>query len=316
MFESKRWWIVPGIAFLLLAALISFWPVPNTEAQCGSQASSCKNCHEVQGQDAVNTKGAWHTDHAFGDFCEFCHGGNVQATDKTAAHEGLVAWNADVKASCASCHATDYEDRAQTYASTLGVEVNSGSAGSGGGATGNITGTTGVAAPLGGEEIDFNLLYAQATDPRPLVANWGNLILVLMILGTGGAFFVTAWTWEGWGPKVAAWIRTNVSPVPKAVAAVSANGDCGEVTAQALAQGDSAQVAALIERNPELRDLLPRLMDCRPDTLQAIGAILANPERGAAILATISKVDQEVVAALQKIGARDRNLLAALLTEI
>ena len=27
------------------------------KAQCGSQASSCKNCHEVQGQDSVNSDG-------------------------------------------------------------------------------------------------------------------------------------------------------------------------------------------------------------------------------------------------------------------
>ena len=65
--------------------------VANGLAQCGSAASSCKNCHEVKGEDAVNAKGDWHTQHAFGDFCEFCHAGNVQAADKTAAHQGLVA---------------------------------------------------------------------------------------------------------------------------------------------------------------------------------------------------------------------------------
>ena len=37
-------------------------------AQCGSQASSCKNCHEVKGENAVNAKGDWHISHAFGDF--------------------------------------------------------------------------------------------------------------------------------------------------------------------------------------------------------------------------------------------------------
>ena len=59
-------------------------------AQCGSQASSCKNCHEVQGQDPVNSDGTeWHQSHAFGDFCYICHGGNQQATDKDAAHQGM-----------------------------------------------------------------------------------------------------------------------------------------------------------------------------------------------------------------------------------
>jgi hypothetical protein len=92
-------------------------------AQCGSQASSCKNCHEVKGEDSVNAKGDWHISHAFGDFCEFCHAGNVQAADKAAAHEGLVEPLGDVKANCSSCHADDYQSGAEKYATALGVTV-------------------------------------------------------------------------------------------------------------------------------------------------------------------------------------------------
>jgi hypothetical protein len=92
-------------------------------AQCGSQASSCKNCHEVKGEDSVNAKGDWHVAHAFGDFCEFCHGGNVQATDEAAAHQGLVQPLDDVKTNCSSCHAADYQTKAETYAKALGVTV-------------------------------------------------------------------------------------------------------------------------------------------------------------------------------------------------
>src|SRR5512137_2573760 len=92
-------------------------------AQCGSQASSCKNCHEVKGEDPVNAKGDWHVSHAFGDFCEFCHGGNVQAPEKDAAHEGLVEPLGDVKANCSSCHADDYQAKAEKYAAVLGVTV-------------------------------------------------------------------------------------------------------------------------------------------------------------------------------------------------
>jgi hypothetical protein len=92
-------------------------------AQCGSQASSCKNCHEVKGEDSVNAKGDWHVAHAFGDFCEFCHGGNVQATDEAAAHQGLVQPLDDVKTNCSSCHAADFQAKAETYAKTLGVTI-------------------------------------------------------------------------------------------------------------------------------------------------------------------------------------------------
>jgi hypothetical protein len=100
--------------------------VPWGLAQCGSQASSCKNCHEVKGEDPVNTKGDWHVSHAFGDFCEFCHGGNVQAPDKAAAHEGLIDPFSDVKANCSSCHADDYQTRAEKYATALGVTIGAG----------------------------------------------------------------------------------------------------------------------------------------------------------------------------------------------
>jgi hypothetical protein len=92
-------------------------------AQCGSQSSSCKNCHEVKGEDPVNAKGDWHISHAFGDFCEFCHAGNVQAADKAAAHEGLVEPLGDVQANCSSCHADDYQAKAEKYATALGVTI-------------------------------------------------------------------------------------------------------------------------------------------------------------------------------------------------
>lgn len=93
-------------------------------AQCGSQASSCKNCHEVQGQDPVNADGTdWHMPHAFGDFCYLCHAGNNQALDATLAHSGMVAPLSDIKAACLQCHPNDYEALAQGYATTLGVEI-------------------------------------------------------------------------------------------------------------------------------------------------------------------------------------------------
>ena len=107
---------------LVIAASISLATVTPANAQCGSQASSCKNCHEVQGQKSVNADGTgWHQSHAFGDFCYICHAGNNQATDKAAAHQGMVSPLADVKASCQQCHAADLDARAKVYADILGV---------------------------------------------------------------------------------------------------------------------------------------------------------------------------------------------------
>ena len=124
--QSKKPLIIPmtiGILLLLVSGF-AFIGVKPARAQCGSQASSCKNCHEVQGQDPVNADGTgWHQSHAFGDFCYICHGGNNQAKDKAAAHQGMVSPLADVKASCQQCHAADLETRAKVYADALGVEI-------------------------------------------------------------------------------------------------------------------------------------------------------------------------------------------------
>lgn len=108
-------------SFLII--LSAFW-VPATEAQCGSESSSCKDCHEVQGAFPVNNDGTgWHESHAFGDFCYICHAGNLQATDADAAHTSMVPPLEDIQASCQSCHPNDLEDRAQVYATTLGIAL-------------------------------------------------------------------------------------------------------------------------------------------------------------------------------------------------
>jgi hypothetical protein len=191
---------------LLLAASIFLATASPASAQCGSQASSCKNCHEVQGQDPVNSDGTgWHQSHAFGDFCYICHAGNQQATDKDAAHQGMVDPLSDIEAACQQCHVTDLDARAQVYASTLGVEVGSGGASAASGASDAATVST-VAAPAATSGQDCNEIvvddpnavnYTQNYDEivlgrKPI--NWGNSILMamigLMVVG-GGGFVVT-----------------------------------------------------------------------------------------------------------------------------
>lgn len=115
--------ILTGFILVIGAALWLATAQP-VSAQCGSQASSCKDCHEVQGQKLVNADGTgWHQSHAFGDFCYICHGGNQQATEMEAAHTGMVSPFADVKASCQQCHPKDLDARAKVYADILGVSV-------------------------------------------------------------------------------------------------------------------------------------------------------------------------------------------------
>jgi hypothetical protein len=119
---------VPLLFLLGHLLLISiFLSVLGVEAQCGSEASSCKNCHEVQGQDPVNSDGTgWHESHAFGDFCYICHAGNQQAVEADVAHVGMVPPLSDLRASCQSCHPNDLQAKAAVYTAILGVSVESG----------------------------------------------------------------------------------------------------------------------------------------------------------------------------------------------
>ncbi len=184
--------------------------------QCGSQASSCKNCHEVQAQKPVNNDGTgWHESHAFGDFCIFCHAGNDQATDEVAAHTGMVPPLSDIKSACQQCHTADLTERAQVYATTLNIKLGSAES------TPNPTAPTNtpaaavgevqvtqpppvvqpttqpvVSAPVNNEivvndpnAVDYVQRYNEIVlGERPV--NWGNIVLIgliaLVIVGGGG----------------------------------------------------------------------------------------------------------------------------------
>jgi hypothetical protein len=189
-----------GVLMVIVAAIALALPQP-VEAQCGSQASSCKNCHEVQAKDPVNADGTgWHQSHAFGDFCYICHGGNSQAADETAAHQGMVSPLSDVQAACAQCHANDLQARADVYAKELGVTVSVGGAAPAPAATSAPASGAAPAAPAqpaavdasipagSGQLVDYVTRYdEQVLNKYPV--NWGNVILwimlIAMILGGG-----------------------------------------------------------------------------------------------------------------------------------
>ena len=200
-----------GFVLLITVGIFLLLPAQPVSAQCGSQASSCKNCHETQAKDPVNNDGtAWHTSHAFGDFCYLCHAGNNTATTETAAHVGLVDPLKDIAASCKSCHAADFQAKAQVYATTLGVTISSSAAAPTQAASQPAASTT-PAAPVApaaapavssgsvpaADMVDYTQRYNESVLGQGPV-NVGNVILIVMIAGMlfGGGYFVLRR--EGW----------------------------------------------------------------------------------------------------------------------
>jgi len=210
MNHKRITFIILATGVLLVIGSVFLMTVTPVKAQCGSQASSCKNCHETQAQFLVNADGTvWHTQHAFGDFCYLCHGGNSQTTDKVAAHTGMVDPLSDINLSCKNCHPTDTLAKAQVIANELGKQV-------GVGGTEVATSDAGlyatpVAAPAipasSGSVSNVPATIALAVDDPNLVnftqrydeivlgkhpVNWGNVILIAMILlfAVGGGGFV------------------------------------------------------------------------------------------------------------------------------
>ena len=265
-------------------------------AQCGSQASSCKNCHEVKGEDPVNAKGDWHISHAFGDFCEFCHAGNVAATDKAAAHEGLVTPLGDVKANCSSCHADDFQTRAEKYAAVLGVTVGASD--------------TKPPASSAGSDKPATQLPAQETAPKPAMVlppkaeivdynqpassvNMGNVITALLLVVTvvgGGAF-----------------VYWNEKRLRKAKVVIAAG-----VIAQSA--GEEA-VTSLDQLPPEVVKLLPTLKQLDPRTLKALRIILSDRKRGEELLQSLSVINYSVLDEMKRLDKKELSLLLALAGE-
>jgi hypothetical protein len=261
--------IIIAIGILLVTGSFFLMTATPAAAQCGSQASSCKNCHETQAQDPVNADGtAWHTQHAFGDFCYLCHAGNNQATDKVAAHTGMVSPLSDINASCKSCHPTDTLAKAQIYATTLGQVVGTGGTGTSaatlpaGSATSAPTEESSTPAPAvvvpSADMVDYSQRYdAVVLGKTP--TNVGNIILIaiLAVVVLGGGFFVLRR--EG---------LINVS-------------------------FEDPKLLPIQEKYPaDLVELLPALSKLKPASRQTLKTILAKPQAAAALLASIDTLTQ------------------------
>jgi len=241
--------IMVGLALLLFVWMAM--PQPQASAQCGTQASSCKTCHEIQGQLRVNTKGDWHVQHSFGDFCVFCHAGDAKSNDKAKAHQGMVKPLNDVSASCAACHESDCNARAEKYAKVLGVTV-----GMGGGPSAprgpapllpfvpQVAGVGDQATTLPAQPllVGSPVLSSSGATTDERTVNWGNVVLaaIALVLLFGGGGFVF-------------WNERRLSR--------QSNWDM------------------LISARPELGELMPMLAKADSQTVQVITRTLAERSR-------------------------------------
>jgi hypothetical protein len=308
-----------GLWLLLLAVVVIVvlsWPTP-ASAQCGSSASSCKNCHEVQGAYAVNNSGDWHVSHAFGDFCEFCHAGNVQATEMEAAHVGMAYPLEDVNASCLSCHPNDVMQKAEVYATALGVAVGTGAGG--GGADGDTAGGESPPAVVRsepaveqtdspeesghGEIVDFNSQYARTVlNERPPV-NVGNVILTVMSVGLAALGGVLVWKWEGVGDR---WQALRAQPGRRDDG--TQDGVVISPAQDAAREAQTGDEAPAVQQAPAFAAVLQTLDG---PTLQALQRILADAETGQAMIRALAKLDPRLIRIVARLDAEERALLMA-----
>ncbi len=289
--------ILMGAVCLVVAVLLS-QPAAPAEAQCGSQASSCKNCHETQAQKSVNNDGTgWHQSHAFGDFCVMCHAGNSQSTDKAAAHTAMVDPLSDVKAACSTCHPADLMDRAKVYADKLGKPIGTGGAvTTGSGSTPAPTQAPASAAatpePIlqvsAPNVVDYSKRYDETVLGKVSV-NWGNVLvaalIVLIALGGGGFMF---WNERRLHGKPLSFDLFKPAPTPPSEAP--------------QVEGFSSEVTAL----------LPLLARLNPIGLHALKRLLQNPDEANDLLHSLSHLDPDLLRRIRFLDKDARELLLAL----
>ncbi|MBK7896444.1 MAG: cytochrome c3 family protein [Anaerolineaceae bacterium] len=301
------WSLLLGGVILMVGLM---WP-QTANAQCGSSASSCKNCHEVQAVDPVNNDGtSWHEAHAFGDFCEFCHAGNVQATDEAGAHTGMEAPLDNIQVSCGNCHAADLNERAEVYAVALGVEIGAGgsggsasasgqppagdspdsgsSSGSDGGPTTNITAAP-PAAPAGIALDDPNVIDYVARYNETVLGirtiNWGNRILVGLIaitLTAGGGFVF-------WNEQR---LRRRQIPVSAAIV--------------------EEQTMNYPNYPPQVVALLPRIASLSSQAQSDLYQLLENPAKAQVLLRNVVSLEPDLIKQVRTLDNESRALLLAL----
>ncbi len=309
MLKRKYHFLIPLMLGLVLVGVLFLLPNTKAAAQCGSQASSCKNCHETQGEKPVNNdQTGWHTGHAFGDFCYACHGGNNQSTNKEEAHSGMVPPLSDIKVACQGCHPNDLTERAQKYADILGVSLDGGGASAAAQptaaqpaaasteATPVPPASTTDAVETGGASlgdsvgsgivVDYTQRYDETVEGK-LNINWGNVILVALIVlvaAGGGAF-----------------VYTNERKLR------------GLPFAQKTVKAAAAPSVPVVEGySPEVAALLPLIVKLNPMGLHSLKRILQNPEQANELLHSLAQLDPELVKRIRALDRDSRELLLAI----
>jgi hypothetical protein len=318
-------WLLVFSGALLLTLAVLLLAVPPAQAQCGASASSCKNCHEVNAEYPVNGSGEWHISHAFGDFCVFCHAGNVQALEQDAAHEGMIYPLSDPQGSCQSCHPADYMEQAQVYAVALGVDLNAGEGGGSATAGGSDVNPADVPPdpiPAPGERhasgalIDYNRRYEIEVLGQFDTSVVGNAILVVMgvlLLIVGVAL---VWHFEKFGEAL-----RKARAVPdddwRKLAYSGAYDVRGPVISSLPSVPVSGAVPAPAKPASASPVALPKGVEGLDSaTQETLRRLLADPEHGAAILHALARLDPALITALQSLRKKDRALLLAIVEQL
>ncbi|MEJ2749045.1 MAG: hypothetical protein P8183_14240 [Anaerolineae bacterium] len=324
-FPALIWMILLGS----LVVVIGLMGPDTANAQCGSSASSCKNCHEVQAEYPVNNDGtSWHQAHAFGDFCEFCHAGNVQATDKDEAHTGMEYPLENINASCLSCHPSDVNERAEVYATALGVTI--GSSGDGGGGTTAVSSNeapaadtapapesdtaadTAVSDPVpdsdSGAIMDYNRQYELTVLNQREPINVGNVILTILLVGLTGLAAYLIWRWEGLGTK---WRELRGVPMMDGSGAAVLPSPLPR-TAVTRPQPPARPAAP---SNDPLNGPLAQMRRTDPEAAASLARLLERPQ-GWSVIRAVGRIDSRLVTAVHQLDPTDRDLLIAIVKEL
>lgn len=303
-------------SFMLLSLFLLLWLSTEVFAQCGASVSSCKNCHEVQGKMKVNNKGAWHKQHSFGDFCEFCHGGNVQSQDKLKAHQGMEDPMADVKVSCSSCHAADLMDRAQKYASILHVDLSQPVAREKTPAVQEVEKTDSTPATVvekpsksvapattyqagDNEIVDFNnLATTQESGAAGTTSHVGDWIVFFLILLVGVVF-------------IGLWYYFNRETVSQKIKEVQAQWGSEEYQIAAKEESIDLEFDEL-KLDPNRQKLFRYMKDCDAETVHSLSQLLAHGKDGEELIQKVGQLDPQLLHSIRKLDEAQLSLLLAL----
>ncbi len=297
--------------FLSFLLIVLFANAQILKAQCGASLSSCKTCHEVKHEKSVANQGPWHQQHAFGDFCEFCHGGNTAAKDEASAHQGINKMPLkNAGNTCSSCHPDDYKERALKYAAVLKIDLGDLSAAEPANLSTQKDSTTApakeastvkpaviVSAPAGGEVVDFNKIL---NEKEKSTLNIGNLVLVALILGTLLLFFLLYVTFNK---------KRIVEKIKSLQVYIAKEKEPEEHIEQ---QPDLDEIVNILQRRPLLQNIVLQLNKMDRASLESLLKIIGEEGEGERLLKSLSHLDLHLVSSLNKLNDQELEVTTTL----